>query len=378
MEGLDFIQWFVGLVSFAYAGMVIWLTQGWFRLPVYPNMKKDPETKLTLLIPVKNEISHVSELIEWILNLNYPKHLLEVLIVDDYSSDDTFEKLQYLIVEHHFIQVILNENEGGKKSALSFGVHQATGDLIVTSDADCNSGKNWLIAMANHYERYRPKFISGPVRIIPANSFLTRFQALEFSSLIASGAGAIHNKRPIMCNGANLAYEKKAFVEVGGYDGNETFSSGDDVFLMWKMQKQFGEDAVQFINAENAIVNTLPVDNFRQFVNQRIRWVSKSKGYKDYATIAVAIIVLLFNVILFSGFFVYLAPERILMPLVFAWVIKLIVDLPLLYGITRFNRQTKLLLWYMPIQMLTVAYTVIFGVAGQFSSFSWKGNKSHI
>ncbi|MBI9034475.1 MAG: glycosyltransferase [Bacteroidales bacterium] len=375
MINLEIISVIIISLSLIYTAIIGCLSIGWFKLTQVSFDEQLPHTKLSLLVPVKNENENIKDLIHWLSELDYPQDLLEILIIDDDSTDDSLKNLQRLTSNINHITIISNRNNAGKKNALTFGVGMASGELIVTTDADCFSNRKWLKSIAAFYEKYHPKFISGPVKISPYQSLLSRFQALEFASLIGSGAGAIGLNKPIMCNGANLAYEKKAFIETGGYDGNANYSSGDDVFLMWKMQKHFGDHAVQFLKCQDAIIHTKAVSTFRQFLNQRIRWVSKSKAYTDWATIAVAIIVLLFNLSLFAGLFLSFIVPNLYIPVAMAWLVKLIVDLPLLIGITKFNKQTNLLYTYLPIQLLTVTYTLVFGVIGQFSSFTWKGNK---
>jgi len=120
-------------------------------------------------------------------------------------------------------------------------------------------------------------------------------QHLEFLSLVASGAASVNSGFPVMCNGANLIYEKKAFDEVNGFDANENYASGDDVFLLLKMKKHFGKRSISVLNKPKAIVYTEAKKTLSELTHQRLRWASKTKGYRDFAILFVAAIVFGFN-----------------------------------------------------------------------------------
>ena len=100
-----------------------------------------------------------------------------------------------------------------------------------------------------------------------------------------------------MCNGANLAYTKKAFTEVGGFTGIDNIASGDDMLLMHKIYKLY-PDKVMFLKSKDAIVQTAPVNSVKDFFNQRIRWASKADKYDDKRIFVVLLLVYVVNVLL--------------------------------------------------------------------------------
>jgi cellulose synthase/poly-beta-1,6-N-acetylglucosamine synthase-like glycosyltransferase len=131
------------------------------------------------------------------------------------------------------------------------------------------------------------------------SNFFQKAQTLEFISLIGSGAGAIGLKHPIMCNGANLAYEKSVFKEKML---EKKFVSGEDVFLLHNLKKEY-RDEILFLKNKDAIVQTNCLNNAKEFLNQRIRWQSKSKSYFDRDSIIVSLIVFFANSILLLNIF---------------------------------------------------------------------------
>src|SRR4030095_15486302 len=96
----------------------------------------------------------------------------------------------------------------------------------------------WLKTIASFYEEKDPAFIAAPVVLQNNSSVLQIFQALDFLVLQGITGGSVHKKIHSMCNGANLVYEKKAFVEVGGFSGIDNIASGDDMLLMNKRSEE--------------------------------------------------------------------------------------------------------------------------------------------
>ena len=114
-----------------------------------------------------------------------------------------------------------------------------------------------------------------------------------------AGSAALGN--PVMCNGANLLYRKDAWKEAEGYLKNMGFASGDDQFLMMRTRKTYGKHSVVFNNDREAIVSTRAMGTLRDFLQQRIRWVSKSRGYSDPVVIGVGLVTYLVNLALVAG-----------------------------------------------------------------------------
>jgi cellulose synthase/poly-beta-1,6-N-acetylglucosamine synthase-like glycosyltransferase len=177
-----------------------------------------------------------------------------------------------------------------------------------------------------------------------------------------------------MCNGANLAYEKKAFSEINGFEGIDTIASGDDMLLMYKIWGKF-PDRVHYLKSKQAIVRTQPAKTWKDFFNQRIRWASKARHYNDKRIFWVLLLVYLFNlsflVLLVAGcwlpvLWIYLA--------VF-WIAKTLVEFPFVYSVAKFFGQQSLLKYFFFFQPLHIAYTIIAGLLGQFGNYEWKGRR---
>lgn len=361
----------------AYGILIGFYTIGWYLLKQPARSKRKPVTRVSVLIPARNEEANIAACLKDLMHQDFPSELIEITVIDDHSEDDTLGKISEVVMNHpeRQIQIARLSGKSGKKAAITQAISTASGKLILTTDADCRLPEGWISSMVNHYEQSGSKMISGPVVFHQENSLFKKFQSLEFLSLIASGAGSISIKAPIMCNGANLAYEKKAFEAVSGYASDASFVSGDDVFLLLKIKKQYGSDAVHFLKDESAIVKTHAKQSLKEFLQQRIRWISKSRGYTNLAIVLASLIIYLFNYMLFATALLSIwFPDLLMFALIFL-IAKVIIDFPILLGISSFAKKQKLLWFYPALQIIYVIYVSLIGFAGNFFGFSWKGRK---
>jgi cellulose synthase/poly-beta-1,6-N-acetylglucosamine synthase-like glycosyltransferase len=374
MNSTEYIFILILLISVSlYAILILGFTIGWMRIRkmVVPSRGC---TEISVIVPARNEEQDIGTLLGRLLDQEYPSNYYEIIVVNDHSEDNTRNE----ILKHNGggqrIK-LLDQKEGyhGKKAAIDLGIQHATGRLIACIDADCHPGKSWLQMLAGYYDNGRYKMIVGPVAIEHPRGFIGHFQALEFLSLVGSGAGAIGVGMPVMCNGANLAYEKNAFLEVGGFEGNKHIPGGDDIFLLEKFSRFYTPKKIGFIKDRKAIVYTKATNNLIGFLNQRIRWVAKSPAYRDLYIITTAMIVLLFNLVLFASLFGAIYSHYILNAFLGALLLKTIIDFPLLWQISRFARQHKLMLWYLPFQLIYYGFISVIGIAGNLLSYKWKG-----
>ena len=359
----------------SYASLIIYFTLGWFSLhkTVIPDTVS---TDISVVIPVRNEEEHIASLLHNLLSQHYPEDQYEIIIVNDHSIDGTVAKVEKLAGDKRIVLLELEDGVIGKKSAFMLGIKYAKGQLIVSTDADCHPGKYWLQTLASFYDNGRYKMVSAAVAINNPKGFAGHFQALEFLSLVGSGAGSIGAGFPIMCNGANLAFEKEAFNEVDAYRGNEHIPGGDDIFLLEKFSRHFKARSIGFAKDRRAIVYTRASESMKAFFRQRIRWVAKSPGYRDPAMISTAIVVLLFNLCLLISLAGSVFSNNLLFAFLAALLLKYIIDFPLLWNISSFVRQRKLMRWYLPFQLIYFFFISASGIWGNLSSYSWKGRKS--
>ena len=361
-----------------YSILIIYYRHSWITIPTFKtNDNNIPRVKISIIIPARNEEQNIVDCLNSIVDQSYPKYLFEVLVVDDHSTDQTAEII--LSYRDQNVQLISlkdfvagNEINSYKKKAIEIAVQQSSGDIIVTTDADCIVSPGWLQTIAKFYEEKKPAFIVMPVAINCGNKFIEIFQSLDFMTLQGITGASVYKKFHSMCNGANLAYTKKAFIEVGGFKGIDNIASGDDMLLLHKIFNRY-PDGIAYLKSREVIVQTEPVKTIAQFLNQRIRWASKADKYDDKRIFAVLVLVYFFNVwILFAGiacFFFTLPFAYYFITIVAA---KTIVELLFLYPVARFFKK-RIILWWFPLaQPFHILYTIVAGWLGKFGKYTWK------
>lgn len=335
-----------------------------------------PTIRFSIIIPARNEEKIISDCLQSIGQLNYPKELFEVIVMDDFSTDATVATAkQFSFVKVMELKTFLNEKINSyKKKAIELGIASATGDYIVTTDADCIVPTNWLRNFAFIIQQKPSVFIAAPVAMKEENSAIKLFQSLDFLSLQGITAASVGAGFHSMCNGANLCYSKEAFYKVDGFKGVDHIASGDDMLLMHKLYKEYPNE-VHYCKEADSIVLTEPVETVAAFFRQRIRWASKADKYDDKRIFAVLLLVYLLNVFLLvlavSCFFI----SNNLQLLLLALGIKTIAELFFLFPVARFYQKVKLLLWFPFAQPFHIVYTVIAGWLGKFGNYEWKGRK---
>ena len=372
------------ILSAAYLLVILTFTIGWNSLEYFRKTDLHSFTNVSILIAARNEENNIESSLKDILSQDYPHELFEIIVVDDNSIDRTNEIVNKLIIENpsNNIKLLHLETANGKKQAISLGIDNAEGELIITTDADCRMGKYWLSTIVNYYETKHPKMIIGPVCFQNEKSLFQKFQSLEFLSLIGITAGSASLNTPMMCNGANLAFERSIFYQTGGFANNNNIASGDDMFLMMNIASLFPA-SIHFLKNYNAVVYTEPKSKLNDFLSQRKRWVSKTRKYfkadnknsiinLNSKIMLVAVIVYLLNLImavtLISGIFFH----QLIYIFIFLFIIKSLIDYPILEGITEFMGKNKLLRYFVITQFLNIFYVSIIGIAGSILKYEWK------
>ncbi len=366
------------IIFIGYAILILVITIGWLKLKIFRETDSLPEIKVSIIVAARNETINVPLLLSSLSNQNYPSHLLEIIIIDDHSTDSTSRLVEEFIAlekDSHIPKLItLGKKDGsGKKAAIDCGIKASTGELIVITDADCTAGNLWISTIASFYKMHGPQMILGPVSMSDNEGFFGKLQALEFMSLISSAAGSCNAGFPILANGANIAFTRLAYESCGGFSGNLQYPSGDDIFLMMNIKRRFGTETIRFLRSESAIVITPAAHGLKPFIQQRLRWISKSRGYTDFLLIVTSILVFLTNSLLvFTAFASVVNPGyfRLFLGL---YLLKMIIDLPLMLNYSNFQRSKSLMILFPLMELLNAVYTLLIGIAGNIGTYEWKG-----
>jgi cellulose synthase/poly-beta-1,6-N-acetylglucosamine synthase-like glycosyltransferase len=341
----------------------------------------EPITRISIIIPARNEADNIDRFLPSILEQNYPSELFDVTLINDHSTDNTAEKIQQFQLKYSNLHLIeLSEHidhtatKAYKKKAIEIAIAASKADWIITTDADCQANPDWLLQYDAFIQQEKPVFVAAPVMFFNEGSFLSIFQLLDFMSLQGITAAAVSAGSHSMCNGANLAYLKSAFYEVGQFRGIDHIASGDDMFLMQKIKQRY-PGKLGYLYNQNAIIQTTAMPNWKDFLNQRIRWASKADSYQDKSIFAVLLLVYLFNLSLLllavTAFFV----EDGWQHLIYLLMLKTLVELSFMLPISKFFNQVGTIVWFPIMQPFHILYTVIAGWMGKFGSYQWKGRK---
>jgi cellulose synthase/poly-beta-1,6-N-acetylglucosamine synthase-like glycosyltransferase len=298
------IYLFIG-VGFLYLLSLGMLIIGFRKLPVFPQELLPEKTKFSIVIPFRNESENLQGLLESLQKIKYPSHLFEVIFVDDASEDNSVEIINQAFNKNpgfDNFQVIKNERHSAspKKDAITAAIAISKYEWILTTDADCILPSTWLNAYDSFIQKKGAILVAGPILYKSNESILGQFQKFDGLSLQLVTMGSFGWQTPILCNGANLAYRKKAFYSVQGFSENNHIASGDDIFIMEKILK-IDPCEVHFLKSEEAIVETLPQSSWNDLIDQRIRWTSKTVGQKSSFSKPLGMLVFLTNSLILIG-----------------------------------------------------------------------------
>lgn len=364
----------VGTAMF-YAGLLAAYALGLRRVLARPSSHPgsvDPIT-ISVVIAARDEETQIANCLDSVIRCGRP--VVEIIIVDDHSSDATPEIVRRYSMSEQGVQVRLirladvNPDAEGKSAAIRAGIEAAEGEVILTTDADCQVKPGWARDMGRSFEP-GVRFVAGPVRFAPLERWPDRVQALEFAGLIGIGAGAIGIGWPNMCNSANIAYLRKTALERS--TALDAGAADDEVML----QELHREDAnsVRFCGTRDAVVSTRPAASLQHFIEQRRRWAGTGARYPSVPLVAVIACVYLFYVLLMTTVVAVLfGSAALLMQLVPALLLKLSAEAWLLGPALQTFADPALKRHFLPAQILQIPYVVIIGIAGVVGRTAWKG-----
>lgn len=322
---------------------------------------------------MRNEEAVIENLITDLAKQDYAGQM-KIYFVDDHSNDATFEKVKSLIEKNGLSNAMLLQSPNeSKKASIDFAIRESNGEFIITTDADCRVGTQWVSSFVNVAETSSAKFFSGPVALKGGATLLEKMQSLEMIGLTGIAAASFAQHQPMMCNGANMAYRREAYLQVNGFAGSR-FSSGDDTQLMRKIADENPSNLL-FVKNGNAIVVSDPQSTINSFYEQRRRWATKIPFTLSPITVIVAIIAWLVHAGLFLSLIATIFG-------ILSWKILLVCaiskTLPELFFLSRVSSFLK-----MPVNNFLVIllqplywfYIFIIGLLVPFSGYEWKGRR---
>lgn len=347
------MHWLPAILILPYFFLLLRFFRGLLKTKTF-KVSTDPATFVSVIIACRNEKEHLPVLLQCIAGQDYPSELFEVIIVNDNSTDNTFEIASTF---NGPVNIIAVNNTGmGKKQSIATGINASTGKLIITTDADCRMEKSWIRTIAAFYEEYAPDMIVCPVQIESKPGFFSRFQELEFLSLQGITAGSLLTGNATMCNGANLSFTRKAYYE---HIGNLHFEikSGDDIFLLHSLKKEI-HSKIMWLESLDSMITTIQSPDVDSFFRQRARWISKSKVYEDRFTKitgTVTFIAILIQIIYLAAGIIN---QIFILVFIAIFLMKSLPDYLILKNTTGRYRKRQLMHWFIPAQIIYPFYVL--------------------
>ena len=359
--GILYLAALFGLLS-------LWTKQQFLEQKI--NLKK----KVSILVPFRNEQKNLPQIFESICSLSYRP--VEVIFIDDHSQDSGGQILEFLIHEssNSRITISIIPNSGmGKKAAIETGVRVAGGEIIFTTDADCFLPKNWIEEKLGYFEDTKVKMVAGPVMTKDKNGFFYRFQQIEWASILLVTKGGFQLGSPIMCSAANMAYRKRAFFEVDGYNGNDHVLTGDDEFLLKKITKRYGRGAAVYQNHYHGLVLTQPQESWNGLFAQRSRWASKWRMHGNLSHLLTAVVPVLLQMVFLSSLILLFQGKLSLLLFFFLWLFKIGAERFVLGKVLSDFRIKHHFINYSLTSVIHPVFVIITVITTFFSTSKWKG-----
>lgn len=323
-------------------------------------------SEVVVMIPFRNERDRISVLLDSIKGLS--KHPGKYIFIDDHSTDDTdaliFEKLKGFPCD---VMILPNEITG-KKRALRYAISHTTAPYILTWDADVYFSPDYFINL----EKLGKADMYVLPAILEADNYLKRFFEIDVVLVNAVNVGLSGITRPIMSSGANFLYEREAFNDADDFQSHAHAASGDDTYLLrdFRLRKK----TVRLISDRTNAVSTETPSTFREFIDQRLRWIGKTGDLKDNLSTSLAIGQSVMTVIYILGLIYFLIMKE--WELLGYWYIgKTVTDLLLFFPF--FFRIKRMLTWILiPFyELLFPIYNLIILGLLFFYKPKWKGRE---
>ena len=360
---MEILLFFIFII---YCFFILFIISGLFRHNAIGSVSEKKLPSVSIIIAARNEEENLPNLIEDLSRQNYPLNKIEVIIVNDRSTDKTSEILNEANKKHNFIKNIdiinTSSKMAPKKNALNEGILNSSGEIIVSTDADCRVGKSWAMSMFN--STLKSNGVSIGFSKVSASSLFEKYQLIDFLGIIISNAGASGWGHFWSGTGQNLAYFRKDYDEINGFEPVRNEISGDDMYLVQSISKI----KTGFINInQDSYVETKPMKTLKSFINQRVRWASNSrKNFKNNKVFFFFLI----SALLSNAFLLYSFLFGNSWVLLFS--IKYFLEgLVLFFGSKLFNTRINLLIYtlWAFVQPLYIPFIAIMGLRNKYN---WK------
>ncbi len=259
--------------------------------------------KVSVIIAARNEEHNISRCLESVMRLTYPRELLEVIVVNDRSTDSTPAILHDIMSRFPVLHVV-NATPGvghlvGKTNAITQGIDASSGEILLMTDADCTLPPSWVEEIVKYYTDDTVGLVPGFTAIRHRNLF-EAVQAADWFALFSVASAATWMGVPVTAVGTNFTIRRAAYDAVGGYR-NIPFSVTEDYALFHAVTSQTSYRA-RYPMDPGTVVGSEPCPTLRDLFGQRKRWFTGGKGM-DLKSILIFASVWLLNLLILVALF---------------------------------------------------------------------------
>ena len=341
----------------------------------------DEQPSVSIIIAAHNEGQNIASCLNSILRQDYPHEKMEIIVVNDRSEDDTGIILSKYEKEHPYLNVItINKIEEGispKKYALTQGISAAEGEIIATTDADCEPPEEWLKTLVLYFTS-ETGMVVGIAPLKPNSWCLSPLICIDALMAGLAAYGSLGWKHPVAATGRNIAYRKITFDEVNGFSGLMHILSGDDILLAQKISQETNWE-IRFQPDPDAMVPSFTPRGWSQFITQRKRHIFTSKYFPLSIQISFSFLYLS-KLIIFIVFIIFLSTFKVASFPNILFISSYLLTLILFYSMSSKTGQSKLLIFYPFWEIYYLLNHIIIGPLGLFGKIKWgtRGKNKHI
>lgn len=218
---------------------------------------------VTILVPVWNEEKTVSKTLHSLLRLNYPKNKLSIFVINDGSTDNTALVLKSFKNERRI--KIFNKENGGKYTALNFGLERSNSELVGCLDADSYVKEDALLHIVKEFENKDVMSVVPSIKVFEPKTILQKLQAAEYMLSVFMRFAFCSLGTQYITPGPFSFFRKEVFDKLGPY---KHAHNTEDMEIALRMQ----EARMKIVNAHDAHVLTSSPNTFIKLYKQRVRW----------------------------------------------------------------------------------------------------------
>lgn len=348
------------------------LAYGLFKSLNIPEANPVILPNVSVIVAGRNEESNIVNCINSLSEINYPEELLQIILVNDNSTDNTLELMTEAAKNKYNFRVINSRDSSkgnlkGKANAIDTAIEICTGEIIVCTDADCTVNPNWVLSVVRYYQK-NTGMVCGFTGIKSGDSFFASLQNIDWMYLLALASSSSGLNLILSCIGNNLSFSKNAYKSLGGY-GAIDFSVTEDLALMRKIDSS-DNYKILFPVDKNCLVYTLPCPDIKELFSQKRRWFRGGTGVNFFGYFTGFE---LYSMSFIFAFGIFLMSFKLFLT---AIILKFISELLLLFFVLKRFEMLKEMKYYPAFCVYFAFYGLILPWSFLFGKkINWKGQK---